>query len=210
MSRLPSRVNLFTHRHPWMATIVPLRVDRVEYQIPRNYFQYYGALNVIEVSYPDFEPQTANNLRCFTPSAHLDELGCSSIRFNFSGANGPSIRQMFENFGRFASLADHESGPYGYEHYKFGHGSEWIEIYTKESADGFIYIDCAVASEEKRDVKVCNDLFKLDDNTARFFLTDAKPTIIGQGLLENVEDIQNKMRRLMASFASKEIGEQPR
>jgi hypothetical protein len=68
-----------------------------------------------------------------------------------------------------------------------------------------------VVSGENPDATVCDDMFELDDgNTAHFFLTNAKPTIIGQGLLENVEDIQNKMRRLMESFASKEIGEQPR
>jgi hypothetical protein len=154
-------------------------------------------LNEIDVSYPDFQPLTEANARCFKPSVNPAEVGCTSIGFSFSGPDGPTLRQMFENSKRLFRNATPKEGPYGYNIFEIGPENARLEIYTKDSPEsGFIMLQRNVGSDPK--AAVWSDVFPLDDgNFAHFFFRPEQ--------LKDIVDIQSKMTRLIASFPARGI-----
>jgi hypothetical protein len=177
------------------TTPVTVKIVSVVYRIPRNYLIYMEPMiPTLKLTWPGLQPLTKESQRCFGSIAKSEQSGCTSFEFLLFGSRGPgpggrahTNAEKFENFKKIFPNVTPRRGPFGYDIYDLGPEEARTEHYRKE--DGDIWFRCSS--------NVCDDWFRLNDmNHMQFFFR--RPNI------EQVPEIEARMRRIMADFASQE------
>ncbi len=188
------------------TSIVETKIGSVTYRIPRNYILYPNlGYPVLKVTFPGFEPLTEETRDCFDPKLQLAQNACTTLELRLHGGIGPD-GLPFSNAKRFGNVLRNwmnfdprpvkRVGPFGYDLYEVGRDSSQAEHYRKEAGDVYFY--CMIG-ESTFESGVCNDTIFLEDgNSVAFFFQYDQ--------IKNVEQIETDIRKLMASFVTREIG----
>jgi len=189
------------------TTPVRVHVGSVDYQIPRNYLISFGSPEELQVTYPGFKPLTEETGKCFTPNPHPEEAECSTVKFLLHTSRGLTRKEQFENARKLFRNQNPQVGPYGFDMYEIGPEEAHIEAYRKDLPDHIVFVECMISypvfvecmisyPRGKRD-GFCDDWFQLDDKNTIHFFSPLRQ-------LGNIEEIEDGIRRLMASFKSME------
>lgn len=155
---------------------VDFRVHGTYYRVPRNYItemqNFHGgdqALVVMRVTFPGFQPFSAQTRQCLDSAPAFRPPGCLQVEFNL----GPPEGTNAEGYKNFFNLVDriNPHGPYGYEVWSWGKDNYFQSIFHKPgSSEGELAFFC-IGDPEKLDNPLtgCHGLTKEKSGNAIFF-----------------------------------------